>query len=265
MRQSIAMEEQPMLRSIDLSRAGMLRQQQALAATAHNVANTSTPGFKATRAALESGDVPPDAVAPATGTDTPPLTARLAVGRLFTQGPIQDTGTATDMAIDGDGFFIVRQADGTEGYTRNGAFRIDAEGRLSDGAGRRVQPEVTLPPTAADLRVNADGAVTVRMPDGSRQEVGRLQLARFANPNGLLAGGDGVYTPTAASGQAQIVAPGQDGAGTIRGGALEGANTDITEQLTNLIAAQRAYQLNTSAFRTSDDMLRMAAQLQGNG
>lgn len=254
-----------MLRSIDLSRAGMLRQQQALDAVAHNVANTGTAGFKATRAALESGDPPAGTTAPTTGTDTPPLTARMMVGKLFTQGPIQDTGVATDMAIDGEGFFVVRQPDGTEGYTRNGSFKVDADGRLTDAAGRRVQPEVTLPPTAADLRVNAEGAVTVRMPGGVRQEVGRLQLAQFANPNGLLAGSDGIYTATAASGDAQLVTPGQNGAGTVRGGALEGANTDITEQLTNLIAAQRAYQLNTSAFRTSDDMLRMAAQLQGNG
>lgn len=253
-----------MLRSIDMSRAGMLRQQQYLDATAHNVANAGTPGFKAVRAALESGDVPPAGdPAQATGTATPAFTARINIGRLFTQGALRDTGSQTDMAIDGDGFFALRRPDGSDAYTRNGSFQRGADGRLTDGAGNLLQPPVTVPQGAA-IRVAQDGAVTAVLPDGRSQQVGQLQLARFANSNGLVAGANGLFTATAASGPAQLTAPGQNGAGGVRNGVLEEANTDITEQMSNLVAAQRAYQLNTSAFRMSDEMLRMANQLQGN-
>lgn len=255
-----------MLRSIDMSRAGMLRQQQYLDATAHNVANAATPGFKAIRAALESGDVNPAATDPAqaTGTDVPTLTARVNLGRLFTQGSLRDTGMPTDMAIDGDGFFVVRGADGNDAYTRNGGFRPDAQGRLADAAGNLLQPGVTVP-AGASVRVGADGTVTAALPDGSTRQVGQVRLAHFANPNGLLAGANGTFTATVASGAAQLATPGQNGAGTVRGGALEQSNADITEQMTSLVAAQRAYQLNTSAFRMSDEMLRMANSLNGNG
>jgi flagellar basal-body rod protein FlgG len=256
-----------MLRSIDLSRAGMLRQGQYLDATAHNLANTATPGFKAIRAALESGDVSPDAnTAPdqATGTATPALSARLNVGRLFTQGSVRDTGRMTDLAITGDGFFTVRRPDGTEGYTRNGALTVDRRGRLADSAGNLLQPALTLPPGATGLRIGASGEVTATMPGGRTEPVGQLRLARFVNPQGLLAGPDGLFSATTASGAPQMAAPGGNGAGTVRSGALEDANSDITEQMTNLVAAQRAYQLNTSAFRMSDEMLRMANQMASN-
>lgn len=255
-----------MLRGIDITRAGMLRQQQFLDTTAHNVENVDTPGFKINRAALESGELPPPAGSPqATGTATPGLTALINVNRLFSQGAIRSTGVPTDMAIEGDGFFAVRQADGTPGYTRNGAFRTDSNGQLVDGGGRIVQPPVTVPNGAGELRVADDGTVSVLLADGrTRQSVGQIQLARFTNPNGLLAGADGIYTATAASGSAQTVTPGPNGS-RIRGGALENSNTDLSEQMTNLMAAQRAYQLNTSAFRMEDEMLQNASELPQGG
>lgn len=254
-----------MLRSIDLSRAAMLRQQQYLDATAQNVANANTPGFKAIRAALESGDAPPGGgAAESTGT-APPLTARVLIGRLFTQGPLQSTGAITDLAIDGEGFFAVLRPDGATAYTRNGAFRPDTAGRLADPSGNLLQPPLTVPAGVAALRIESDGAVTATLMDGSTQRLGSLQLARFTNPNGLAAGEGGLFSATAASGPAQSAAPGQNGAGIVRTGMLEGANTDLVEQMTNLISAQRAYQLNTSAFRMGDDLLRMANQLSGGG
>jgi flagellar basal-body rod protein FlgG len=254
-----------MLRAIDLSRTAMLRHQQSLDVTAHNIANAQTAGFKAARAALEGGEAPSvsAALTPGGSSPTPALPSVLPVSRLFSQGDVRDTGQPTDMAIVGEGFFVVRQPDGTEGYTRNGAFRPDAEGRLVDGAGRPLEPPVTVPEGATGLRVARDGAVTA-MVGGESREIGRVQLARFANPQGLLAGADGAFTATTASGAAVLGAPGEGGLGRIEGGALESATSDLTEQMTTMIAAQRAYQLNTSAFRMADEMLRIAGQV-GNG
>ncbi len=253
-----------MLRSIDVSRAGMLRQQQALDAGAHNIANANTPGFKAIRAALESGDVPSTDPAEVTGTDTPGLQARLNIGRLFTPGPVRATGALTDMAIDGDGFFSVRRPDGATAYTRNGSFSPDAGGRLVDPTGNLLQPGITLPNGATALRIGGDGLVSATLPGGRTEVAGRIALARFTNPHGLTSTADGLYTATAASGAALVSAPGQNGAGDVRTGALEGANTDIADQMTSVMAAQRAFQLNTSAFRMADDMLRLAGGIGSN-
>jgi flagellar basal-body rod protein FlgG len=252
-----------MLHSIDLSRAAMLRQQAYLDVTAHNIANTSTPGFRALRAVLETGDQQPADPEQRTGTETPALPAAIAVDRLFTQGPIRQTGVATDLAIEGDGFFAVRLPNGAEAYTRNGAFRPDASGRLVDAAGNGLQPPITVPPGTINIRIGQDGTITALLDNGTMTQAGRLQLARFANPAGLIAGDGGLLTPTTASGPVQFSTPGQNGAGSVQAGALEGANTDITEQMTSLLAAQRAYQLNTSAFRMADQMLAMADQIAG--
>lgn len=252
---------------IDTTRTGMLRQQQYLETVAHNIANVDTPGFKATYAALESGEVP----APADGSSVDdgagaPLSAQLEANRRFTQGPIRDTGAPTDIAIDGAGFFVLQAADGTTSYTRNGSFRLDSSGRITDTAGRVLQPELVMPSGSGDLRVAPDGTVSAFVPgSAARQTLGRLQLATFPNSNGLLAGADGSFSPTAASGAAQLAAPGQDAAGSVRGGALEGANTDVTAEMTNLLAAQRLYQLNASAFRMADELQGMADQMASGG
>jgi flagellar basal-body rod protein FlgG len=255
-----------MLRSIDLSRAGMLRQGQVIDAVAHNIANANTPGFKAIRAALESGDVAA-AQDPenATGTDTPPLTARMQTGRVFTQGALHQTGAVGDMAITGEGFFIVRRQDGSAAYTRGGAFRPDAQGRLVDGSGNLLQPGITVPANTSELRIAPDGTVNAVVEGGRTRVAGQLRLARFTNPDGLEAAGDGLYIATDAAGLPQALVPGQNGIGNVTTGALEDANTDITEQMSSLVAAQRAYQLNTSAFRMADEMLKLSTALGGNG
>lgn len=252
-----------MLRSIDLSRAAMMRLGQTLDTAAHNVANINTAGFKAMRVALESGDVAPTTGDDATGTETPALTARLASARLQTQGDIQPTGSATDLAIEGEGLFIVRTRDG-EAYTRNGGFVPDAEGRLTDGNGNLLQPGITVPPGTTSLRIAPDGTVGAVLEGGRIVPAGQVRLARFANANGLAARQDGLLTATAASGPAQSGGPGQGGLGRVHAGALEGSNVEMAGQMAELAGAQRQYQLNTTAFRMADDMLRMAAQLAGN-
>lgn len=250
-----------MLRSIDLSRVGMLRLGQTLEVTANNIANANTAGFKAVRAALESGDVPPpQEIDQAAGIATPPLSANVVTARVFTQGNLNATGSATDLAIDGDGFFIVNTPNG-EAYTRNGQFRADAQGRLVDTSGNLVQPGLTVPAQTKELRVGEDGTVVAVSGNGQLVPAGRLQLARFANPAGLQASADGLFTATAASGPVTLATPGQNGAGKVATGMLEASNTDMTEQLSSMVAAHRTYQMNTSAFRTADEMLRLAGEI----
>lgn len=254
-----------MLRAIDLSRAGMLRQGQYLESIVSNITGTNITGYKAVRAALETGELAPTDSVSGTGTDTPALTTSLKISRLFTQGEINPSDRFTDLAINGDGFFIVQSPDGAEGYTRNGSFGTDQQNRLIDAAGNLLQPGITIPPNTTSLKINDDGSVTALLASGRQVAAGQIRLARFMNPNGLLTSGGSVYTASAASGPAQTVLPGQNGAGTVVTGSLEASNTDFGSQMSNLMAAQRAYQLNTSSFRMSDDMLRMAGTLQGNG
>jgi flagellar basal-body rod protein FlgG len=248
-----------MLRAIDISRAGMLRQGSQLDVRAHNIANVTTPGFRAFRALLEGGE----AGTPQPGAPVPPLGGQVPTAAMFRQGPIRETGVPTDLAIDGEGFFIVERPDGTQAYTRGGAFRRDAQGRLVDGAGNALQG-VTLPDGVVGLRIAAGGQVLAVMADRRTQNVGQLQLARFINPQGLLAMGDGLFVETTASGPVQPAPPGQDGVGVVRAGALEAANADLADEMAGVLAAQRLYQLNTASFRMADEMLRMAATLPGS-
>ena len=256
-----------MLQAIDISRAAMLRQATWLDATGGNIANVSTPGYKSQQTVLETGeDTVASQPALATGTATPGLGGFVALTKLFTQGPIQQTGRNTDLAIQGDGFFQVLNPDGTAGYTRNGALTFDANGQLTDGNGRALQPPITLPPGADPSSVQVDrfGAVSIAGANG-RQNVGQLQLARFTNSNGLIAGANGVYTATAASGPAITGAAGATGFGAIVPGALEGSNTDLATQMAAMIAAERGYQINSSAFSIADQMLGISSQMGGTG
>lgn len=254
-----------MLQAIDISRAGMLRQAQWLDATSNNIANDSTTGYKATRAELETGE---DSVAAspalATGTATPGLSGQVRLSKLFTQGPVAATGNPTDLAITGEGFFQVQNPDGSPGYTRAGALNFDSARQLTDGNGRTVQPPVTLPAGASDIQIARDGTVTAQQSNGTRAGIGQLQLARFTNPNGLLAGADGVYVATAASGPAINGTPGAAGFGSVQSGALEGSNSDLVGQMAAMIAAQRGYELNASAFRLADQMLSISSTLPGS-
>jgi flagellar basal-body rod protein FlgG len=253
-----------MLRAIDLSRAGMLRQGQFMESIVTNITGINTKGYKAIRAALETGELAPTDDVNGTGTDVPALPTSLKISRLFTQGEIQPSDKFTDLAINGDGFFIVESPDGTVGYTRSGSFGTDEQGRLIDAAGNLLQPGITVPRDTSSIKINDDGSVTAMLEGGGQVAAGQIRLARFMNPNGLFTNGGGMYAASAASGPAQTFVPGEGGSGTVVSGALEASNADFASQMSNLMAAQRAYQLNTSSFRMSDEMLRMAGTLQGN-
>jgi flagellar basal-body rod protein FlgG len=252
------------VQSIDITRAGLLRQQLYLDATAHNIANASTNGFKLARPLFESGDVAPPADAATGGASAPELSATVPIGRLFTQGALRQTGVPTDVAIEGPGFIAVQRTDGSTGYTRDGALGLDQTGRLVDGAGRPVQPAIVVPAGADHLHIAADGTVSVQVAGGT-QALGRTQLATFVNPGGLLAAGDGLFSATAASGAATVANPGEAGTGAVHQGALEQSNADLTEQMANLVSAQRAYGLNATAFGIGQQLLQLANQMQGGG
>jgi len=186
----------------------------------------------------------------------------VATTRAFTQGNLTQTGNVYDIAIKGQGFFQVQMADGTTAYTRDGAFQVSADGQLVTNNGDPVQPAITIPATAQSVTVAGDGTVSVALPGQAQAVVvGQLELANFVNPAGLAPRGQNLFVETAASGTANVGAPGTDGLGAVQQGMIEGSNVNVVEELVTMIATQRAYELNSKAIQTSDQMLQRLSQL----
>jgi flagellar basal-body rod protein FlgG len=186
----------------------------------------------------------------------------VATERLFTQGNLQQTGNDKDIAIDGHGFFQVLLPDGTNAYTRDGSFHMDANGQLVNSSGYPLQPSITIPSNATSMSVGRDGTVTVVTP-GSPQgtQVGTIQLVTFVNPAGLEAKGQNLYVETTASGSPTANTPGSNGAGQLSQGYVETSNVNVVEEMVNMIQTQRAYEINSKAIQSSDQMLQKIAQL----
>jgi flagellar basal-body rod protein FlgG len=247
---------------------GMMAQQTRTEVIANNLANVNTPGFKRSRAHFEDllyqtvqgqqvlGD--PDAqVAPAiqVGRGT-----RLAgVQRLHEQGPIEQTGRNLDVAIEGDGLLQVQLPTGGTAYTRDGSLQISDQGVLVTSGGYAIQPPVRVPSDASELTISATGVVSVRRGnDIQPTELGRIELARFANPSGMLSLGQNLLAPTISSGQPVVGFPGDEGMGHLQQGSLEGSNVEIVQEMVEMIAAMRAYEINSKAIKTSDEMGQIA-------
>jgi flagellar basal-body rod protein FlgG len=261
-----------MLRSLYTAATGMEAQQLKMDVTANNLANASTTGFKKVRAEFEDllsetirGAAAPD---PRGGTPATPLQVGLGVRtgsttRSFAQGELVQTHAPLDLAIEGDGFFRVVRPGGEPGYTRAGAFRVDANGRLVTSRGDVVDPELSIPLDAIQVDVRADGTVLAKVPGRDvPEEVGRIELVTFPNPGGLEAIGGNLYQATAATGEPIPVAPGEQGAGTLAQGYLEGANVKAVEEMIGMIATQRAYELNSKVIQTADQMLQKLTNLR---
>ena len=182
--------------------------------------------------------------------------------RLMTQGTLTQTSGSLDLAIRGEGFFKIQLPDGTYAYTRDGSFQMDAQGRIVTAQGNVVQPAITIPQNAAGLTINAQGQVSV-IPQGTSTPtiLGQLTLTRFINQAGLLSVGDNMYTETPASGTPQDGLPSTDGAGDLQQGNLEQSNVDSVTEITNLIAAQRAYEMNSKVISAADQMLSTTSNL----
>jgi flagellar basal-body rod protein FlgG len=260
-----------MNRSLWIAKTGMEGQQMKLDSIANNLANVGTNGYK--RGGVVFEDLMYDSLrqAGAASGDQTQLPTGLQVGlgsrvaastRNFAQGNLQQTGNQLDVAVRGAGFFRVQMPDGSTGYTRDGSFQLDATGQLVTSGGHPVQPGLSVPAGAQSVTVAADGVVSVVLPGQTApQQVGQLQLASFVNPAGLEPRGQNLFAETAASGTPSAANPGADGLGSLMQGYVEGSNVNVVEELVAMIATQRAYELNSKAVQSVDQMLQRLAQL----
>lgn len=260
-----------MIRSLWISKTGLDAQQTQMDVIANNLANVSTSGFKRSRAVFEDLLYQNIRQPGAQSSQQTQLPSGLQLGtgvrpvateRIFTQGNLQQTGNDKDVAIQGAGFFQVLLPDGTTAYTRDGSFQVDSQGQLVTASGFPVQPAITIPPGSQALTIARDGTVSV-VPVGSATatQVGSIQLSTFINPAGLMAKGENLYVETGASGNASTNAPGANGAGILSQGYVETSNVNVVEELVNMIQTQRAYEINSKAITTSDQMLQRLTQM----
>ncbi|TXH42660.1 MAG: flagellar basal-body rod protein FlgG [Burkholderiaceae bacterium] len=260
-----------MIRSLWVAKTGMEAQQMQLDVVSNNLANVSTNGYKRSQAQFEDLMYQNLRQVGANNTDQTVLPTGLQVGlgvrtvsttRNFTQGSLQQSGNPLDLAIKGQGFFQVQLPDGTTGYTRDGSFQVNSQGQVVTNAGLTVQPGITVPGNALSISIGADGTVSAQVPGQvNPQTLGQIQLANFVNPAGLEPAGQNVFTETASSGTPSPGQAGQNGLGTIAQGFLETSNVNVVQELVNMIQTQRAYELNSKAVQTSDQMLQRLTQI----
>jgi flagellar basal-body rod protein FlgG len=252
--------------------SGMSAQQMNVDTIANNLANVNTTGFKRSKMEFQDllySSVRKAGVSAATGTTVPTSlevgygTRPVATVRQFAVGDLSETGNPLDMAIEGNGFYQITMPDGTTAYSRDGSFKVSQDGQLTTSDGFFVTPEITVPTEAESISVGFDGRVYAKISGQvDPQELGQIELARFINPAGLEAIGHNLFRTSAASGEAVTGVPGEDGLGSIAQGYLELSNVDVVAEMVNMIVAQRAYEINSKAIQTSDDMSGIANSLK---
>jgi flagellar basal-body rod protein FlgG len=260
-----------MIRSLWIAKTGLDAQQTQMDVISNNLANVSTTGFKRSRAVFEDmlyQNLRQPGAASSEQTDLP---SGLQIGtgvrpvateRIHTQGNLQLTGNSKDVAIQGDGFFQVLMPDGTTAYTRDGSFQTDPNGQLVTSSGFPVQPSITIPANATALSISRDGIVSVTVPGSvAATQVGSIQLATFINPAGLQSMGENLYVETTASGTPNTDTPGTNSAGILSQNYVETSNVNVVEEMVNMIQTQRAYEMNSKAITTSDQMLQRLTQM----
>jgi flagellar basal-body rod protein FlgG len=260
-----------MMRSLWISKSGMDAQQTQLDHITNNLANSATNGYKRSHAVFEdlmyqnlrqTGGATSDQTQLPTGLQVGLGVRTVATSRQFSQGNMQQTSNPMDVAIQGQGFFQIQMPDGTLGYTRDGAFQVDAQGQLVTSSGFSVQPGIVVPANATGVTIAADGTVTAAIPGTpAGVTLGQLQLTGFINPAGLEPKGQNLFTETSSSGAPQTGAPGTNSLGTLAQGSLESSNVNVVEELVSMIQTQRVYELNSKAIQTSDQMLQRLAQI----
>ncbi len=261
-----------MIRSLWIAKTGLESQQTNMDVISNNLANVNTSGFKRGRAVFEdlmyqtirqpgaqvgAANQLPSGLQIGTGVRT------VATERIHTQGNLKETGNSMDIAIQGRGFLQVEMPDGTFAYTRDGSLQVDQNGQLVTAGGYAVQPPINVPDNALSLSISRDGTVSVTQPGavGTNVEIGQLELSTFVNPTGLQSMGENLYVETDASGPAIFAQPGLDGAGLVLQNYVETSNVNVAEELVNMITTQRAYEMNSKAIQTSDQMLARLTQL----
>lgn len=260
-----------MINSLWISKTGMEAQQTQLDVISNNLANVSTNGFKKSHAVFEdliyqnlrqTGANTSEQSTLPTGLQIGLGVRTVATSRNFSQGNLQQTSNNMDVAIQGNGFFQLTMPDGTVGYTRDGAFQVDSQGRLVTSGGLPVAGGITVPTNATSLTVGQDGSVSVSVPGSATpQAVGTITLASFINPAGLEPKGQNIYAESASSGQPNAGTAGLNGLGTLMQGFVETSNVNVVQELVTMIQTQRAYEMNSKAIQTSDQMLQKLAQL----
>src|SRR6266545_358264 len=261
-----------MIRALSTAATGMEAQQTRLDVTANNIANTSTAGFKKSRA--EFSDLmyqTQRAPGAATGAGTQaPTGLQVGMGvrtaatqRMHSHGDLRQTGNPLDVAIEGRGLYPVNLPSGEVAYTRDGAFKLDPEGQVVTSEGYPLAGDISIPPDAQSITIGADGTVSVVIPgETAPVEAGQIQVASFPNESGLESIGRNLYRETSASGAAVIGAPGENGAGTLTQGTLEGSNVNVVEEMIDLISGQRAYEINSRVIKAADEMLAQTANIK---
>ncbi len=253
-----------------VSKTGLSAQDTALRTISNNLANVSTVGYKKDRVVFEDlmYQIQGQPGAQSTQNTLLPSGVQLGTGvrvagtqKEMVVGSLQTTGNEFDLAIEGDGFFQIAMPDGSVGYTRNGQFHLDQDGQIVTSQGFPLEPAITVPNDALSMTVGRDGTVTVTQPGGGGSvQIGNIQLAGFVNASGLEAMGSNLFIETAASGAAQQSNPGENGVGNLMQGALESSNVSVVEELVNMVATQRAYEMNSKVISTADQMLQFVSQ-----
>ena len=262
------------MRALSIAATGMAAQQTNVETIANNLANMNTTGFKQQRAEFQDllyqniqtpgaqtsdqGTYAPNGIQIGAGVRT------AAIYRITSQGDLQSTGNPYDVAVQGPGYFRVQQADGTDAYSRSGNFSLSPQGQLVTQDGLIVQPGIAIPQNTISVTINAQGQVNATVAGNTTpQTVGQLELTRFPNEAGLNAIGSNLFLETPASGSPQAGVPGSIGYGTIQQGYLETSNVNSVDEITALITAQRAYEMNSKVITAADQMLQQTAQLGG--
>ncbi|MGR5236448.1 flagellar basal-body rod protein FlgG [Vibrio alfacsensis] len=253
-----------------VSKTGMAAQDTKMTAISNNLANVNTVGFKRDRVVFEDlfYSIQRQPGAQVDQVNELPSGVQLGSGvrvvgtqKVFTQGNTQNTTQELDLAVMGQGFFQIENSDGQIMYTRNGQFHINSEGLMVNSQGLPLEPQIQIPDNAISFSVGVDGTVTVTSADDpTPQQLGQITLAKFINPAGLEAVGGNLFRETEASGPADELIAGEDGAGSIKQGALEGSNVQVVEEMVEMITTQRAYEMNAKVVSAADDMLKFVAQ-----
>ena len=259
-----------MLRAFSTAATGMTAQQMMLDVIANNLANVNTTGFKRSQInfqdllyvkLLEPGTEVASGIYAPSGLEIGSGVRPASTVKVFTAGELQNTGNSLDIAITGEGFLQVTMPDGSIRYTRDGALQTGPDGQLVTTTGYLLEPSITIPTDAVSIDIGKDGGVNVTDPSGTQSVVGNIELARFPNPSGLSSEGDNLLAETEASGTPLTGLPGENGFGSIQSGFLEKSNVQLVSELVNLITAQRAYEINSRAIVSGDEMLRTANSL----
>lgn len=256
-----------MQRSMFIAATGMEAQRLNIDVISNNLANVNTNGFKRSRADFQDLMYQGAKTAGATSGSGTEIPSGIQVGlgvkpaavqKIFKQGDFIATENPLDLVIEGSGFFQILRPDGDIAYTRAGAFKLDSGGNIVNSDGYPIEPAITIPPDTITITISSDGTVSVLQPGNTAaSSVGQIELAQFTNSGGLTAIGKNLFLPSGSSGTATTSTPGLDGLGTINQGFVELSNVNVVEEMVNMIASQRAYELNSKVVQTSDEMLQM--------